>query len=1605
MRILGREKQHALQESDTMKTKNIIASKFLPKTVSQVGNNTYLYPFDTKMIDINLSFDEYFAEKQNKHIAFVNTSMCDKCNSVFHGTMDFCLECEYGMCSQRIEDEISNKMSSKQKKAPRSSKKIEKRKFFMSLRSPRLYGVIKKMEKLLAFNKRDPYQIQSTDISIDEYEIQSTTKVLDDHEWIINLIESVVLSYNHFKLCKSNSDYVDALISLLKKISSRSLTNTIVQSSFFQERLNDFNLQIQSESTTEDIYENVKSKFQNFKDLKESRVWQKFYKLLMFVLSFALFEKFGITYDKLGYSTMEKEMMRKKYCSRSEFAECIADSIFFIIDAGMQIMKTGKVGPIYHSSKTYVQWFELSEELRRKSKLLSNPEAHGFTECEYRAQLDDVIDKGYAMLKVTHDMDGYEKKILRSLHNELLMLKYELTTKQAARETRKPPCAILIYGDSGIGKSFIKDLLYYHFCRVEGLPSDDYYRYTKNPTAKYWDGWSTSMHTVILDDVAFMHPNKASQGDPSVMEFLQIINPVPFVPDQADLADKGRTPMRAKLCIATTNTENLNAHYYFSCASAVQRRFPFILCPKVKKEFIGDDGMLDSSKVIVNEGEYPDIWHWTIKLVQPTPVESNQRLATMKIVLQTDSVYEMLQWYTQTIQNFNKNQDIMMKSVNTLKTMEVCSCCFLPSNKCACVTQYGYTFYLGFLCAWFYNFIAYLFVQDIFMYLFKMTGSVGFLYLHSYTSTYVTCKNTMRWFKYRSERIANLGDKVSALFTPPRLIAVGAVLSTIYTIYKFSRKDEVQSTDEGSKPVPDEVVKENVWYKKEMDLVSFDVSEASLSSNGLKREEFINVVKKNICSFYVKTTPGNIREGRMFCLQGNIYITNNHIFPIQELFDIKMVFQSSRDGVNQNFTFRLSESDLKRYPDKDIVVIRINYIPPRKGLRRFCQDRVTCDKNNGFYLSRNLSGQLEVLPVNTIRFSNEMAGKIVNDPMLSGIPSRITRNGECGSVLIVETNMGFIVAGIHTIGNLLKPKSFAIAFNLADIEYDNFSDIIISSEPMLSSQSVDRPHGDLHHKSVFRYIDSGTADIYGSFVGFRGTHKSNVEVTKMAYKLAPLGYNIKYGKPVMNTYEPWRIAALDMVKPVSKINTAIVDEIKQSFIRDILDNLKSSEFKKIQVYDNFTTINGAEGVLYVDKINRNTSAGNPWKKSKKFFMESIPAQHGMQQPVKIDDEIMDRVDIIIDKYKKGERAHPNFCAHLKDEAVSFKKIKQGKTRVFTGAPLDWTIVVRKYLLSSVRVIQGNRYIFESAPGIVAQSAEWSELYQYLTHHGEDNIVAGDYKAFDKRMSPIFILAAFDILHEICKHSGNYSENDLKIIRGIGYDTAFSLVDYNGDLVQFYGTNPSGHPLTVIINGLVNSLYMRYAYHELNPRRESHTFKNNVNLMTYGDDNIMGVSPKTKWFNHTDIAKIFSDIDITYTMADKEAESIPFINIKDASFLKRSWQWNEDLQNYLAPLEHDSIEKMLMVWVKSKTISEEEQIIAVISSAVREYFFYGQIIFESKVRLLKWLCKELDIEDWIHESTFPTWKELCNQYNGETINYFKIQCNIETGEWNYIDFYE
>jgi len=1074
-----------------------------------------------------------------------------------------------------------------------------------------------------------------------------------------------------------------------------------------------------------------------------------------------------------------------------------------------------------------------------------------------------------------------------------------------------------------------------------------------------------------------------------------------FCPDQASLDMKGTTPFRGKLVVATTNVKNLNAYHYFSCPSAVQRRFPFIITPVVKKEFLDERGMLNSEKVPVDQ-PYPDLWLFKVELVRPVPIDNGKHYAKVEVILENANIKDLLMWMHEAIIKFNSDQLRVENCNNLMLSTELCLCCNLPDTLCSVRPQGSVESahaIIYFFCG------MYVFISLIGCIVRKIIKQPDIQRIRLFIHYYTTMKRNIELYNVRKNQIVqkltnpqtwfDIGERMKEGLKQPKVFATLAIMLASYiSMYKMYNKLSPQgdvSADIGTRPIDEINGRENVWYNNSFDVTTANFTRESASSKSVQFSDFCNKICDNVSYVTIKSDKtGKINKGRMLALGGHIYITNNHNVPdLEDGGHINIVFTHTK-GVNSNADFCISESDVHRVPNHDLAFLTLRSLPPKKKIVQYIQRGKADGIFNGAYATKSKIGQSVINPVKKIqllpkrKFTYKDLNIAANHAVWVGRSDELTVAGDCGAPLVVQSSFGYCIVGLHFLANeIIKGEIYATHLdgNFVEQVYDNLSQFNVSSGNFsrISSESKERKVTELHKKSVFRYLESGDINVYGSFTDFRGKSNSSVVKTPMSAFLTNKGYKINFTKPEMKSWVPWHIAAKDLVHPIGTLDTGILEYCAQGYIEDVLNNIDEKKIKDmLHILDDFTTVNGAQ-VAYIDKINRNTSAGNPWKMSKKFFMETIPPAHGMLDPVKVDDEIMNRVDDIITTYRNNEQAHPNFCAHLKDEPVSFEKAKVGKTRVFTGAPFDWTIVVRKYLLSFTRLLQNERLAFEAAPGTIAQSVEWQEMYDYIIKHGEDNIVAGDYKAFDKKMSPKEILLAFDIIIYFLKLSGNYTEEDIQIVRCIAEDTAFAVVDYNGDLVQLYGSNPSGNPLTVILNGIVNSIRMRYVYYMLNPAKSLVDFKENVNLMTYGDDNIMSVHNKAKWFNHTAIADMFASLDIVYTMADKEAKSVPFINIKDASFLKRTWRFEDKLGCMVAPLDHDSIEKMLMVWNRSKSVTEEAQGISVISTALREYFFYGEEVFQEKLLTFKQLVKDLKWDIWVEESTFPTFEELCDSF--------------------------
>jgi hypothetical protein len=547
--------------------------------------------------------------------------------------------------------------------------------------------------------------------------------------------------------------------------------------------------------------------------------------------------------------------------------------------------------------------------------------------------------------------------------------------------------------------------------------------------------------------------------------------------------------------------------------------------------------------------------------------------------------------------------------------------------------------------------------------------------------------------------------------------------------------------------------------------------------------------------------------------------------------------------------------------------------------------------------------------------------------------------------MLSETRDGFVITGMQVAG---ATSGKIIGFSQVSQQLCDVPDHPLALSALgdfapqyMRGSKSSGPLCEPYHKGVHVYAQHCDALLLGSYKGGVSS-KSHVAPTMISKEVCKsFQYVNEYGPPPMKGflrgdiwYNPWTIATEAQGTISPHFNQDDVYHVAKCFVEET--TIDSSWLKKVRNFDTDVAINGIDGEPFIDSIPMNTSGGFffPGEK-RKYFMLDQRGRYVMGP------ELRSHYDELRAQLASGNRSNTVFNGTLKDEARPERKNLIGATRVFSACDVAFSIIVREQYLGVAQAMMIYNYISECAVGMNAYT-DWDKLGSYLTTFGDDRMIAGDYKNYDKQIPPLFIRAAFFVLDQWRAVNGISSEDAL-ISRGIATDIAFPILNMNKELIQFFGGNPSGHPLTALINSVANSLFMRFCYHKLG--LDVSTFKQNVKLMTLGDDNVMGSNEER--FNHTSISTILKEHGVTYTMADKQQASIPFIGIGDVDFLKRTF--TKDYRGkYMARLNPTSILKSLTIWVQSPHVSPFKHLADCYLSARREWSLYDEDTFNRNV---------------------------------------------------------
>jgi len=377
-------------------------------------------------------------------------------------------------------------------------------------------------------------------------------------------------------------------------------------------------------------------------------------------------------------------------------------------------------------------------------------------------------------------------------------------------------------------------------------------------------------------------------------------------------------------------------------------------------------------------------------------------------------------------------------------------------------------------------------------------------------------------------------------------------------------------------------------------------------------------------------------------------------------------------------------------------------------------------------------------------------------------------------------------------------------------------------------------------------------------------------------------------------------------------------------------------------------------------INLNTSAGHPWvckkpkdAKGKHWLLENDGCGN-VTMTSEMEAAVCDRLD----KYARGIRPFEAWTDCKKDEIRPLAKIEAGKTRIFTIAPVDFTIVCRMFFLHFIEAFQRNNCKGFSAVGL-DPLVDWERMFKRMEEVGTKCAFDGDFGTYDGSLKPDCINESVDSISDwYDMHVDGLtivvSENKIyhftaeqcRVIRSLIADAIIHTNQLVRDcLYQSHQGNPSGNPLTAILNSKVNALYLRIVFYLCVGKCELGLFGKTVREEVYGDDNIVNVREDfAELFNFQTVSKTLAEYGIEYTTADKQkGDSLfKYKPLKDLRFLKQGVGLYKNCVR--VPLMDKNTIYELTNWVSTK-MPPIDQLYDNLDCALRYMALYGKQDFD------------------------------------------------------------
>ncbi|APG76696.1 hypothetical protein [Beihai picorna-like virus 61] len=856
--------------------------------------------------------------------------------------------------------------------------------------------------------------------------------------------------------------------------------------------------------------------------------------------------------------------------------------------------------------------------------------------------------------------------------------------------------------------------------------------------------------------------------------------------------------------------------------------------------------------------------------------------------------------------------------------------------------------------------------------------------------------NSLRSRSYRTWCYV-AGRACPEMFVTAKLIAVTAATATsLYILHKLvERWNRVKPAAEASTFEHDEKVSAEL---NEFE-TCYHLGKSYERSEGNNRNWVTRSVAPSVHTGDPKSLADSVGRNIRFCkirqddtksvttylfgLKQDYALIHHHAFCGDHLNRVQMLV--SGDPATGGYREFSVDVDNAVFVTNDLMLVRTTGINFADKTKHFPLEVVDFKYASGFigdhttYVSSSVPLEVVDKKKNVLKYQNVITYKWPKH-----------RSGSCGLPVVAQRDSGCCIVGIHSAGANNSDDAYGIV-----VTQDMIAAAIIAYEQRYGENNIcceaSLPFGDVPHKKspvffenleTLEFLGSEPVTSVSSASRLKPSifAKSQDEAFERIFNFVETQY---YGRPLMKPrmskgewLSPYNNALKKMAKPKKSLNIDRLNKSVDYLIKVFGERLEKLQLEgkipeKIQPLDVETAINGVDYDAYLRRINVHTAAGHgkPGKKSK--YCHTVPSN--VCRKAEIKEEIKKEVLEILRAYERGECSGVVFKAALKDEPRPAEKIKLGKTRVFYVSPFAFLIVQRMLLAPFYTLMVQFAEIFCTALG-VDMHRQAPELFERIVNFAL-NILEGDFGGYDVSMPVEIGEGANRIIIALLQKLG-YTDDQIKLVRGVLSDCLFVIIEMIGDRFLIPGLQPSGKYATAEDNSLRNLIIHVYVWFSI-PEVCDLDFFTYVLPTTYGDDVLDAVkNDVAAFYNSLTFAKVVEEeIGLEFTTSSKGEVLASFISVEDMTFLKRTFKRHFYLGTIVAPLDMESIHKMLKWTLPSTEVNPETQMEQTVASAVREAFFHCESI-EQFDEFRSYLIDVL-VEEYKHEFDIPTFYQIAD----------------------------